>query len=81
MNDLPKKLKSKAINGWFVTYIDYNGQSAQFHTNLSRHLKNDLNFIGEDRGIYYFQFDKEEKIEAFLRIMKRAFDNLNVNTR
>jgi hypothetical protein len=48
---------------------------------LSKHLKGDNNFLGEHRQIYYFQFDSEEKIESFLNIMKKSFQNLNIKVK
>lgn len=77
---LPKKLKAKVYEGWFTTFIDYNNQSTEFHTRLLRHLRGDKNFLGEHRQVYYFQFDSEEKINSFLNIMKKSFDNLNIRT-
>jgi len=77
---IPYKILKKLIPNWHVGYIDFSLQEGDFHKRIRKHLGNSKNYLGEYRGIYYFQFDTEEKLSLFLKLMEYKLKQLNVRT-
>ena len=76
---IPEKLVKKIKPNWEVCYLDFSHQTPQWKTRfLNYMLGSGDNFLGEYRGLYYFQFDSDVKRDIFLKVMSEVFQDQSI---